>query len=147
VSSHSSSAASVEDEIRADLRFALTIPDGVGGVIGGWLAQALRARPNMLQIEEPGADVAAEAIAGGVVVSTVNLAEVFSRSADRGADPAKLAAKLTQSGLLDGAITVEPFTATDAIDVAHLRPLTRDAGSRLATGRASLWRGGWAPRC
>jgi hypothetical protein len=38
------------DEIRADLRFALTIPDGVGGVIGGWLAQALRARPNMLQI-------------------------------------------------------------------------------------------------
>lgn len=81
--------------------------------------------------EEPGADVVAEAIAGGVVISTVNLAEVFSRSADRGADPAKLAAKLTQSGLLDGAITVEPFTATDAIDVAHLRPLTRDAGLSL----------------
>jgi ribonuclease VapC len=81
--------------------------------------------------EEPGADVVAEAIAGGVVISTVNLAEVFSRSADRGADPAKLAAKLTQNGLLDGAITVEPFTATDAIDVAHLRPLTRDAGLSL----------------
>jgi ribonuclease VapC len=81
--------------------------------------------------DEPGADVVAEAIAGGVVISTVNLAEVFSRSADRGADPAKLAAKLTQSGLLDGAITVEPFTATDAIDVAHLRPLTRDAGLSL----------------
>ncbi len=81
--------------------------------------------------EEPGADVVAEAIAGGVVISTVNLAEVFSRSADRGADPTKLAAKLTQSGLLDGAITVEPFTATDAIDVARLRPLTRDAGLSL----------------
>jgi ribonuclease VapC len=81
--------------------------------------------------EEPGADVVAEAIAGGVVLSTVNLAEVFSRSADRGADPAKLAATLTQSGLLDGAIAVEPFTATDAIDVAHLRPLTRDAGLSL----------------
>jgi ribonuclease VapC len=81
--------------------------------------------------EEPGADVVVEAIAGGVVISTVNLAEVFSRSADRGADPAKLAAKLTQSGLLDGAITVEPFTATDAIDVARLRPLTRDAGLSL----------------
>jgi ribonuclease VapC len=80
---------------------------------------------------EPGADVVAEAIAGGVVISTVNLAEVFSRSADRGADPAKLAAKLTQSGLLDGAITVEPFTATDAIDVGRLRPLTRDAGLSL----------------
>jgi ribonuclease VapC len=81
--------------------------------------------------EEPGADVVAEAIAGGVVISTVNLAEVFSRSADRGADPVKLAAKLTQSGLLDGAITVEPFTAADAIDVARLRPLTRDAGLSL----------------
>jgi ribonuclease VapC len=77
--------------------------------------------------DEPGADVVAEAIASGAVISTVNLAEVFSRAADRGADPAKLAAELTQSGLLDGAITVEPFTAADAIDTARLRLLTRDA--------------------
>lgn len=81
--------------------------------------------------DEPGADVVAEAIAGGAVISTVNLAEVFSRVADRGADPAKLAAELTQSGLLDGAITVEPFTAADAIDAGRLRPLTRDAGLSL----------------
>jgi hypothetical protein len=39
-----------EDELRADLRIALTIPEGVGGVIGGWLGQALRMRPNMLRI-------------------------------------------------------------------------------------------------
>ena len=81
--------------------------------------------------DEPGADVVGEAIAGGAVISTVNLAEVFSRVADRGGDPAKLAAELTQSGLLDGAITVEPFTAADAIDVGRLRPLTRDAGLSL----------------
>lgn len=81
--------------------------------------------------DEPGADVVAEAIASGAVVSTVNLAEVFSRVADRGDDPAKLAAELTQSGLLDGAITVEPFTAADAIDAGRLRPLTRDAGLSL----------------
>ena len=81
--------------------------------------------------DEPGADVVAEAIAGGAVISTVNLAEVFSRVADRGEDPAKLAAELTQSGLLDGAITVEPFTAADAIDTARLRPLTRVAGLSL----------------
>jgi ribonuclease VapC len=81
--------------------------------------------------DEPGADVVAEAIAGGAVISTVNLAEVFSRVADRGGDPAKLAAELTQSGLLDGAITVEPFTAADAIDTARLRPLTRVAGLSL----------------
>jgi ribonuclease VapC len=81
--------------------------------------------------DEPGADVVAEAIASGAVISTVNLAEVFSRAADHGDDPAKLAAELTQSGLLDGAITVEPFTAADAIDAARLRPLTRDAGLSL----------------
>jgi ribonuclease VapC len=81
--------------------------------------------------DEPGADVVAEAIASGAVISTVNLAEVFSRAADRGEDPAKLAAELTQSGLLDGAITVEPFTAADAIDAGRLRPLTRDSGLSL----------------
>jgi ribonuclease VapC len=81
--------------------------------------------------DEPGADVVAEAIASGAVISTVNLAEVFSRAADRGSDPAKLAAELTQNGLLDGAITVEPFTAADAIYMARLRPLTRVAGLSL----------------
>jgi ribonuclease VapC len=81
--------------------------------------------------DEPGADVVAEAIASGAVISTVNLAEVFSRVADRGGSPAKLAAELTESGLLDGAITVEPFTAADAIDAGRLRPLTRDVGLSL----------------
>jgi ribonuclease VapC len=81
--------------------------------------------------DEPGAELVAQAIADGVVISTVNLAEVFSRFADRGADPAKIADTLTQSGLLDGAITVEPFTTADAIDAARLRPFTRDAGLSL----------------
>lgn len=47
--------------------------------------------------DEPGAELVAQAIADGVVISTVNLAEVFSRSADRGADPAKIADTLTQA--------------------------------------------------
>jgi ribonuclease VapC len=81
--------------------------------------------------DEPGAGLVAQAIADGALISTVNLAEVFSRSADRGADPAKLADKLTQSGLLDGAISLEPFTTADAIETARLRPLTRDAGLSL----------------
>ncbi len=81
--------------------------------------------------DEPGAELVAQAIADGAVISTINLAEVFSRSADRGADPAKLADKLTQSGLLDGAITLEQFTTTDAIETARLRALTRDAGLSL----------------
>ena len=81
--------------------------------------------------DERGADVVGEVIAGGAVISTVNLAEVFSHSAERGADPAKLAEQLTRSGLLDGAITVEPFTAADALEAARLRAATRDAGLSL----------------
>jgi PIN domain nuclease of toxin-antitoxin system len=81
---------------------------------------------------EPGADVVADAIAGGAVVSTVNLAETLSTLAVRGADPADVVSALTDRGLLDGAIVVEPFTTADAIEAARLRPLTRDAGLSLA---------------
>jgi ribonuclease VapC len=80
---------------------------------------------------EPGADVVAEAIAGGATISTVNLAESLSRSTDDGLDPAQLAEELSSRGLLDGAITVHPFTAVDAIEAARLRPLTRTAGLSL----------------
>lgn len=81
--------------------------------------------------DEPGAEVVSGAIADGAVISTVNLAEVFSRVADRGVDPAKLAAKLRETGLLGGAITVEQLTVDDAVDAGRLRPLTRDAGLSL----------------
>jgi ribonuclease VapC len=81
--------------------------------------------------DEAGAETVSETIAGGAAISTVNLAEVFSRSADREVDPAELDLRLRVSGLLDGAITVQPFTALDAIEVARLRPLTRDAGLSL----------------
>ncbi len=81
--------------------------------------------------DEAGAGLVAEAIAGGVAMSSVNLAEVLSRAADRGADPAALADDLAARGLLGGAIVVEPFTSDDAVDVARLRPLTRAAGLSL----------------
>jgi ribonuclease VapC len=38
---------------------------------------------------------------------------------------------MTDRGLLDGAITVEPFTAADAVEVAHLRSITRKQGLSL----------------
>ncbi len=81
--------------------------------------------------DEAGASEVADVIAGGATISTVNLAEVFSSTADRGLDPEQLADQLTERGLLDGAIAVEPFTTADAIDVGRLRPLTRDAGLSL----------------
>jgi PIN domain nuclease of toxin-antitoxin system len=81
--------------------------------------------------DEPGADAVADAVATGATISTVNLGEVLSRVADRGADPARVARQMTDRGLLDGPITVEPFTTADAIEVARLRPLTRDLGLSL----------------
>lgn len=81
---------------------------------------------------EAGADVVADAIAGGATISTVNLAEALSTLAARGRDPAAVAAELTDRGLLDGAITVEPFIAADSVEAARLRPLTRSVGLSLA---------------
>jgi ribonuclease VapC len=82
--------------------------------------------------DEPGAEVVADAIALGATISAVNLAEVLSRAADRGADPSALADRLAAGGLIGGAINVEPFATTDAIDAARLRALTRSAGLSLA---------------
>ena len=81
--------------------------------------------------DEPGADAVADAVAGGASISTVNLGEVFSRVADRGASPADVAREMTDRGLLDGAITVEEFTSADAVEVGRLRPLTRQHGLSL----------------
>jgi ribonuclease VapC len=81
--------------------------------------------------DEPGAEVVSEAIAGGTAVSAVNLAEVLSRVADRGRDPAVLVERMTEGGLLGGAIAVESFTTADAVETARLRPLTRKAGLSL----------------
>jgi ribonuclease VapC len=81
--------------------------------------------------DEAGADHVADVIAGGTAISTVNLAEVLSRVADRGADPRRVARQLAERGLLDGAVAVEPLTSADAVEIARLRPLTRDRGLAL----------------
>jgi ribonuclease VapC len=81
--------------------------------------------------DEPGAKLVADAIAAGATISTVNLAEVLSRVAARGGDPARLLREATERGLLDGAISVEPFTADDALEVARLRPSTSERGLSL----------------
>jgi len=45
--------------------------------------------------DDPGAELVADAISMGVVISAVNVAEVLSRAIDRGADPCALADDLT----------------------------------------------------
>ena len=82
--------------------------------------------------DEPGADVVSDAISDGAAISTANLAEVLSRAAARGHDPQRLARQLTERGLLDGAIVVEPLSSADAVEIARLRPLTRERGLSLA---------------
>jgi PIN domain nuclease of toxin-antitoxin system len=82
--------------------------------------------------DEPGADTVADTVAGGANISTVNLAEVLSTLARRGADPVRVASELADRGLLGGAITVESFTSEDAVETARLRPLTHAAGLSLA---------------
>jgi PIN domain nuclease of toxin-antitoxin system len=80
---------------------------------------------------EPGAEFVADVLAGGASVSAVNLAEVLSTGADRGVTPERLATRLAEVGVLDGAITVEPFTREDASTVGALRLVTRGAGLSL----------------
>jgi len=81
--------------------------------------------------DEAGADAVAGAIGEGAAISTANLAEVLSRLADRGADPQRVERQLTERGLLDGAVAVEPLTKSDAVEIARLRPLTREHGLSL----------------
>ncbi len=80
---------------------------------------------------ERGAEEVAAVIAGGATISAVNLAEVLSTVAARGLDPEQLTTELSERGLLGGAVTVESFATADAIEVARLRPLTREAGLSL----------------
>jgi ribonuclease VapC len=81
--------------------------------------------------DEQGAEAVSDAIAVGATISTVNLGEVLSRVADRGEDPVRLAQQMVARGLLDGAVTVEPFTTADAVEVARLRLITRKQGLSL----------------
>jgi ribonuclease VapC len=77
---------------------------------------------------EPGAERVAEALEHGAYLSAVNLAEVLSKLADWGEDPAEAQARMAQVGLLGAAVAVLPFTGEDALEVARLRALTRAYG-------------------
>jgi ribonuclease VapC len=77
---------------------------------------------------EPGAEQVAEALEQGAYLSAVNLAEVLSKLADWGEDPAEAQARMAQVGLLGAAVEVLPFTGEDALEVARLRALTRAYG-------------------
>jgi ribonuclease VapC len=82
--------------------------------------------------DEEGADAVAEAIGEGAAISVVNWAEVLSKIAERGADPALAAAELRKAEGSRRALSIEPLTAADCIAIARLRPITRPQGLSLA---------------
>lgn len=81
--------------------------------------------------DEEGVEVVTEAIANGAAVSVVNWAEVLSKVAERGADPATAAAELRRAEGPRRALAVEPLTAADCIEIARLRLVTKRHGLSL----------------
>ena len=81
--------------------------------------------------DEEGVEVVTEAIANGAAVSIVNWAEILSKIAERGAEPATAAAELRRAEGSRRALAIEPLTAADYIEIARLRPLTKRQGLSL----------------
>jgi ribonuclease VapC len=82
--------------------------------------------------DEDGGKVVSDAIADGAAISVANLAEVLSKVAERGGDPAKAAAELRKAEGPKRALAIEPLTAADCVAVARLRPITKQRGLSLA---------------
>ncbi len=80
---------------------------------------------------EPGGEEVRDAIGGGAVISAVNWAEVLSKLADVGVEPAGAAARLASERVLPGAVSVVPFDAAQALEAARLRASTRPVGLSL----------------
>jgi ribonuclease VapC len=82
----------------------------------------------LLQNEE-GAEVVLDAIEDGVAISVVNWAEVLSKLAEKGQDPATSATAIQAARADDeDALTIEPLTEADCVEMARLRVTTRPQG-------------------
>jgi ribonuclease VapC len=85
----------------------------------------------LLQNEE-GAEVVLDAIEDGAAISVFNWAEVLSKLADKGQDPAASAKAIQAArGKQRDALSIEPLTEADCLEVARLRVTTRPQGLSL----------------
>jgi len=91
-------------------------------------ASALLAHLN----EEKGASAVRRAMADRAVISVVNWIEVLSKIAERGEDPELAATEMKGAGLIGGVVSIEAVTEQDSIEIARLRPLTKEQGLSLA---------------
>jgi len=78
-----------------------------------------------LLFAEPGAELVADAIAGGAVTSAVNLSEVATVLVRHKKDPATILGPVREQ------LAVEPFTDADAMVAAALYPKTTNKGLSL----------------
>jgi len=78
-----------------------------------------------LLFAEPGAELVADAIAGGAVTSAVNLSEVATVLVRHEQDPATILGPVREQ------LAVEPFTDADAMVAAALYPKTTNKGLSL----------------
>lgn len=85
-----------------------------------------------LLLDEEGKTVVAAALAGRSAISVVNWAEVLSKAAERGGDPVAVEAEYREKGFIGKALTIEPLSEADCIEVGKLRPLTERQGLSLA---------------
>lgn len=81
---------------------------------------------------EDGAPTVVAAIGEGAAISVVNWAEVLSKLAERERDPERAAAELRKAEGSRRALSIEPLTAADCIEVGKLRPVTKPQGLSLA---------------
>ncbi|MGH2954346.1 MAG: type II toxin-antitoxin system VapC family toxin [Solirubrobacterales bacterium] len=81
---------------------------------------------------EDGGEAVAEAIATGAAISVVNLAEVLSKLAEAGKDPAEARGQLRDAAGNTDALAIEPLSENDCVEVPRLRPKTRELGLSLA---------------
>ena len=82
--------------------------------------------------DEPGAEAVDRALEEGAFVSAVNWAEALSKMAERGQAPEDTVRALADAGILGESLVVHPLDEAQAVEIARLRPLTREAGLSLA---------------
>ena len=82
--------------------------------------------------DEPGAEAVDRALEEGAYVSAANWAEALSKIAERGQAPEDTVRALTDAGILGESLIVHPLDEAQAVEIARLRPLTREAGLSLA---------------
>lgn len=81
--------------------------------------------------DETGAGVVERALEQGCFISSVNLAEVFSKVAELGGKPRVFAGRLEEEGILHQTLKVVPFRFEDTFEVATLRVATKSLGLSL----------------